>query len=124
MPVLGREIGSGALGYGLLLGSLGVGAVIGGALLSHFRSRLAPEMVVTAGFIVFAAAALGAGTLRQLFFLCPIMLFGGIAWLSVLSTCMVAAQEASPPWVRARVMAIYLMVFQAGIAGGSALGAR
>src|SRR5205809_7367104 len=34
---------------------------------------------------------------------------------------MVAAQEASPPWVRARVLAIYLMVFQAGIAGGSAL---
>src|SRR5436305_13978092 len=34
---------------------------------------------------------------------------------------MVAAQEASPPWVRARVMAIYLMVFQVGIAGGSAL---
>ena len=121
MPVLGREMGFGALGYGLLLGSLGVGAVIGGALLSRFRSRLAPEMVVAAGFIAFAAAALGAGTLRQLFLLCPVMLLGGIAWLSVLSTCMVAAQEASPPWVRARVMAIYLMVFQAGIAGGSAL---
>ena len=121
MPVLGRETGFGALGYGLLLGSLGVGAVTGGALLSRFRSRLAPEMVVTAGFIAFAAAALGAGTLRELFLLCPIMLIGGVAWLSVLSTCMVAAQEASPPWVRARVMAIYLMVFQAGIAGGSVL---
>src|SRR5436305_9650297 len=78
-------------------------------------------MVIAAGFIVFAAAAVGAGTLRELFLLCPVMLLGGIAWLSVLSTCMVAAQEASPPWVRARVMAIYLMVFQAGIAGGSAL---
>src|SRR5947209_12321103 len=121
MPVLGREMGYGALGYGLLLGSLGVGAVSGGALLSYFRSRLAPEMVIAAGFIVFAAAAVGAGTLRELFLLCPVMFLGGIAWLSVLSTCMVAAQEASPPWVRARVMAIYLMVFQAGIAGGSAL---
>src|SRR5436853_6396951 len=44
MPVLGREIGSGALGYGLLLGSLGVGAVIGGALLARFHPRLAPDM--------------------------------------------------------------------------------
>src|SRR5438067_13830308 len=77
--------------------------------------------VYAAGFIAFAAAALGAGTLRQLFLLCPVMLLGGIAWLSMLSTCMVAAQEASPPWVRARVMSIYLMVFQAGIATGSVL---
>src|SRR5256714_9844762 len=49
MPVLGREIGFGALGYGLLLGSLGVGAVTGGVLLSRFRSRLPPGMVVAAG---------------------------------------------------------------------------
>ena len=121
MPVLGRETDFGALGYGLMLGSLGCGAVTGGALLSRFRSRLAPEMVVAAGFGAFAAAAIGAGLTRELFLLCPIMFIGGVAWLSVLSTCMVAAQEASPPWVRARVMAIYLMVFQAGIAGGSLL---
>src|SRR4051794_11906060 len=121
MPVLGRETGFGALGYGLLLGSLGVGAVTGGVLSSRFRSRLAPEIMVAAGFGAFAATAIGAGTLRELYLLCPVMLIGGVAWLSVLSTCMVAAQEASPPWVRARVMAIYLMVFQAGIAGGSVL---
>jgi MFS family permease len=78
-------------------------------------------MVVAAGFGAFAAAAIGAGLTRELFLLCPIMFIGGVAWLSVLSTCMVAAQDASPPWVRARVMAIYLMVFQAGIAGGSVL---
>src|SRR5436305_1708966 len=95
MPVLGREVGFGALGYGLLLGSLGLGAVSGGALLSYFRSRLAPEMVIAAGFIAFAAAALGAGTLRELFLLCPVMFLGGIAWLSVLSTAW------SPPRRRA-----------------------
>src|SRR3954454_23254603 len=59
MPVLGRETGFGALGYGLLLGSLGVGAVTGGALSSRVRSRLAPEIVVAAGFGAFAATAIG-----------------------------------------------------------------
>jgi len=39
----------------------------------------------------------------------------------VLSTLTVGAQQASPPWVRARALAVYLIVFQAGIAGGSAL---
>jgi hypothetical protein len=33
----------------------------------------------------------------------------------------VAAQQASPAWVRARALAVYLIVFQAGIAGGSVL---
>src|SRR4051812_899271 len=121
MPVLGRETGRGAIGYGLLLGSLGIGAVTGAMLLSRVRSRVAPEMLVAAGFLAFAAVAIGAGTLRELFVLCPIMFVGGIAWLSVLSTFIVAAQQASPAWVRARVLAVYLMIFQAGIAGGSAL---
>jgi len=121
MPVLGRETGHGAVGYGLLLGSLGVGAVTGATLLSRVRSRIAPEMLVAAGSLAFAAVTVGAAMLRQLYVLCPIMLIGGVAWLSVLSTFIVAAQQASPPWIRARVLAIYLIVFQAGIAGGSAL---
>jgi MFS family permease len=121
MPVLGRETGHGAIGYGLLLGSLGIGAVTGAMLLTRVRSRVAPEMLVTAGFLAFAAVAIGAGTLRELFALCPIMFVGGVAWLSVLSTFTVAAQQASPAWVRARVLAVYLIIFQAGIAGGSAL---
>jgi MFS family permease len=121
MPVLGHETGHGAIGYGLLLGSLGVGAVTGAILLSHLRSRMPPQLLIAAGFLSFGAVALGAATLRQLFILCPIMFVGGVAWLSVLSTFTIAAQEASPAWVRARVLAIYLIIFQAGIAGGSAL---
>src|SRR3954453_9476243 len=40
MPVLGRETGRGAIGYGLLLGSLGIGAVTGAMFLSRVRSRV------------------------------------------------------------------------------------
>src|SRR4051812_12589555 len=118
MPVLGRETGFGALGYGLLLGSLGVGAVTGGALSSRVRSRLAPEMVVAAGFGAFAAAAIGAGLTRELFLLCPIMFIGGVARLSLLSTRMGAAHGASPPLGGARGKAGFLMVFLTGIARG------
>ena len=39
----------------------------------------------------------------------------------MLAPLTVAAQQASPPWVRARALAVYLIVFQAGMAGGSAL---
>src|SRR5204863_2949708 len=121
MPVLGRETGRGALGFGLLLGSLGIGAVIGATLLPRLRSHVATHWLVAVGSLVFAGLALGSGTLRHLGFLCPIMLVGGVAWVSVLAPLTVAAQQASPPWVRARALAVYLIVFQAGMAGGSAL---
>jgi quinol monooxygenase YgiN len=77
--------------------------------------------LIAAGSVTFAAVAVGAAMLRELCFLCPIMLVGGVAWVAVLSTLTVAAQQASPSWVRARALAVYLIVFQAGIAGGSAL---
>src|SRR3954470_1530776 len=121
MPVLGRETGRGAIGFGLLLGSLGVGAVSGATLLPRLRSRVATHWLIAGGSLAFAGAAFGAGTLRQLAFLCPIMFVGGVAWVSVLAPLTVAAQQASPPWVRARALAVYLIVFQAGMAGGSAL---
>jgi MFS family permease len=121
MPVLGRDTGHGAVGFGLLLGSLGVGAVTGATLLPRVRSRVAPEVLIAAGSIAFASVGIGAAMLRELFVLCPIMLVGGIAWVSVLSTLTVAAQQASPPWVRARALSVYLIVFQAGTAGGSVL---
>src|SRR5205807_2447551 len=109
MPVLGRETGRGAVGFGLLLGSLGVGAVIGATLLPRLRSHVPTQWLIAGGSLAFAGAALGAGTLRQLAFLCPIMLVGGIAWVSVLAPLTVAAQQASPPWVRARALAVYLI---------------
>jgi MFS family permease len=120
MPVLGRETAHGAVGFGLLLGSLGVGAVTGAAVLPRLR-RFAPGALIPAGSLAFAAAAVAAAMSRALVVLCPAMFVGGIAWISVLSTLNVAAQQASPPWVRARALAVYLIVFQAGIAGGSAL---
>jgi hypothetical protein len=77
--------------------------------------------LIAAGSIAFAAVAIGAAELRDLLALCPILLVGGAAWVAVLSTLTIAAQQASPPWVRARALAVYLIVLQAGIAGGSAL---
>ena len=71
MPVLGRETGRGAIGFGLLLGSLGVGAVAGAALLPRVRSRVASEVLIGAGSLAFALVAIGAATFRGLFVLCP-----------------------------------------------------
>jgi len=44
---------------------------------------------------------------------------GGLAWLVMLSTLTFSAQTACPAWVRARALAIYLLVFQGVLAVGS-----
>jgi len=121
MPLLARETGHGAIGFGLLLGALGVGAVSGAALLPRVRARVSSGALIGGGSVVFAAVTAAAATQHDLLVLCPIMLVGGAAWISVLSTLSVGAQQASPPWVKARALAVYLIVLQAGIAGGSAI---
>jgi MFS family permease/quinol monooxygenase YgiN len=119
LPVLAMETGGSPLAYGLLLGSLGSGAVLGTFVLPRFRSRLSSDGLVTAGSLVFAAACAGMAFLRSLWLLSPVFAAAGVAWIAVLSTLNVSAQRASPGWVRARALAVYLLVLQAGIAAGS-----
>ncbi|MBX4421065.1 MFS transporter, partial [Mycobacterium tuberculosis] len=47
-----------------------------------------------------------------------VMLVNGFAWITVLSSLQIAAQTAVPAWVRARALALYIMVFSAGMAAG------
>jgi hypothetical protein len=49
------------------------------------------------------------------------MVGAGLAWLAILTSFNVATQTAVPRWVRARALAVYLLVFQGGLAVGSAL---
>jgi hypothetical protein len=48
------------------------------------------------------------------------MIFGGVAWMALMSGFNISVQAIVPSWVRARVLAIYLLVFFGGMALGSA----
>ena len=45
----------------------------------------------------------------------------GLAWISTLATLNTSAQTAAPGWVRARVISMYVLVLQGGMALGSAV---
>jgi MFS family permease len=122
LPLYARQdLGLGAAGYGGLLGCFGAGAVVSGVLLPGLRVRLGAEGSTTAAGFVFGAAALGLG-LRPALAPAGVALFAaGGAWLTVLSTMNASAQLVIPPWVRARALAIYLIVLFGGLALGSAL---
>src|SRR6266511_2595712 len=120
LPVMARrELGLDATGYGIVLGSLGFGAVGAALLLPRLRRSLPVDRLTAAATLVFAGATLALAYVRFVPLVLVSTMAGGLAWLVMLSTLTFSAQTASPAWVRARALAIYLLVFQGTLAVGS-----
>ncbi|HJP55906.1 MAG TPA: MFS transporter [Gemmatimonadales bacterium] len=122
LPVLARrELGLGAVGYGLLLGCLGVGAIIGGALLGQVRARYSTDRIVGVSTVVYAGATLTLAWVRSVPVLGLTLVICGFAWMSGMSLFNVSTQRTSPDWARARMLSVYVLVYMGGIAIGAAL---
>ena len=120
LPVVAKhEIGSSSTGYGILLGCLGAGSVIGATLFARLRGTYHADAMVMAGTMLYAAATFGLGYLNNFGMLAIAMVGGGLAWMSVMATFNVSAQIALPGWVRARALSFYLLAFQGAMAIGS-----
>ena len=119
--VVNHDLQAGAIGYGLLLGCLGLGAVIGATVLLPLRQKFAIDRVVAGASLAFAFATLSLAFLHALVVLCLSMFMGGVAWIAAMSSLNTVAQVVVPAWVRARALSIYLLVFQGGLAVGSIL---
>ena len=121
LPAVAKNLSESSVGYGLLLGCFGVGAVIGAIVLQRARASFSVESVVSGATAVFAVVTWGIAALHILWLLCILSLFGGAAWTAFMSVFNTLIQKLAPDWVRARVLAIYLLIFQGSIALGSAL---
>jgi len=119
--IVRRELGRGPETYGLLLTCIGVGAVVGALLLPRVREKLSRDAVVAAASVLYALAALTLAHVHDLVLLAVAMLATGVAWIAILSALQVSAQMALPPWVRARGLAAFVVVFMGGMALGSVL---
>jgi MFS family permease len=122
MPLVARrQLGLGAFGYGVLLGGLGAGAIVAAFLLPALRRSVSVNVLVVCGTIVFAAGIVVLATVHIFPLLCLAMIAAGVAWMSLMSSFNVIVQTIVPSWVRARVLAIYMLVFFGGMAMGSAV---
>ncbi len=122
LPLTARSalhLGSG--GYGLLLGSVGIGAVAGAALLPRLRARLSPDAMLASGSAGLAAGTLILAYVHVTAVAAVALVAGGACWVTALSTLNSLYQLSLPQWVKARGMSFYLMVFQGGGAVGSAV---
>jgi MFS family permease len=120
LPSVAHRLSGSPVGYGVLLGALGCGAVLGALVMQRARSRWSADVVVSAGIAIFGLTTIATGALRDLTALGVILLIGGAAWISFISLFNVQVLNQAPDWVRARVLAVSMLVFQGAVAGGSA----
>jgi MFS family permease len=120
LPTVARSVNPSAIGYGLLLGCFGVGAVAGALLLEAVRARWSMEAVVSTGVVILGLTMMAISGLHRISTLAPVMLIGGGAWITFISLISALVQNLAPDWVRARVLSIFVLVYMGSFALGSA----
>jgi MFS family permease len=122
LPVVARRLlGLGSMGYGAMLGCLGAGAVLGAAVLPRLRRQLSVDALTTLATLLFAGVLVTLAEVRIAGVIFGVMVLAGIAHMTLISSSNVAAQTAVASWVRARALAVYLLVFQGAMAAGGFL---
>jgi MFS family permease len=122
LPVLAAQrLHLGAIGYGLLQGSLGIGAVAGALALPQIRNRLSDNGLMAVASAAYAIALVLVAAVPIPAVALIVLLPAGAAWVLVLSNVNAAVQLFLPAWVRARGVSVYLMLLFGTQALGSVL---
>jgi MFS family permease len=122
LPLVARhDLRQGALGYGILNGSMGFGAVIGATLLPRVRRVFSADRIIATSTCVFVATLLILTFVKIPLVVIGFLIAGGFAWTSAMSTLNLAVQVSVPAWVQARALGVYQMVFSGGMALGGVI---
>jgi MFS family permease len=120
-PLVARDqIAGGPALYGILLGAIGVGAVIGAFALPAAKAALDADRLVAAGTLGTTVSLVLIGLAQR-----PAMgllgyVLAGMSWIAVLSSLNVSVQVSLPDWVRGRGLAMFVTVFFGAMTAGSA----
>jgi len=122
LPLVARQLlQGGASLYGVLLGAVGAGAILGALLMPRLQRRLDGDGVMLASALATALVMAALSAAPPVWLALPLLLLLGAAWILALTTMAGAAQAILPNWVRGRALAVYQMVFNGALAAGSLL---
>jgi MFS family permease len=122
LPLVARDqIAGGPELYGILLGAIGIGAVVGAFTLPWMKATLGPDYLVAAGTLGTALCLLLLGIAHHFALGLAACMIAGISWIAVLASLNVSVQVSLPDWVRGRGLAMFVTVFFGAMTGGSAL---
>ena len=109
--IANRQLDLAADGYGLLFAALGIGAVVGALCLGQVKQHLSSNGVLVLAAVSFALAFGSLVLAPNLWVALPMLVVCGFGWTATVSTIISELQLFLPGWVRARAIAVYLMVF-------------
>jgi predicted MFS family arabinose efflux permease len=123
LPLLAKlELGLDSTGFGLLLGSFGMGAIVGGVvILPRLQPKASVESLITGSIALLAIVTFTMGYARDFVILCIVMGIGGAAYITILSKFYTIGIKSAPKWIGARVLAVYLLVLNGGLVIGSVI---
>ena len=125
VPLLTRErLGWGPDGFGILVGTIGVGAVLAAWNLPRVQRRLGSDGTVASSMLAYAIglALIGQSTQAGLVIFASLLM--GAGWMMTLTTLNATAQVTLPGQLRARGMGCYLTAMALSMASGSLLWGR
>ena len=122
LPLVARtQMDNGPAVYGILLGLIGAGSILGSFALNSLKARLGPDRLATLGTLGTILALGLYGAAREPAIAGLASLIAGASWITMMTTLFVSAQVALPEWVRGRGLAIFLTAFFGAMTLGSAV---
>jgi MFS family permease len=114
-----RDLAQGALGYGILNGSLGLGAVVAATVLPRIRRRFSVDKIIAFATFYNAFTLTVLALVHRPALIIVTLIVSGFCWTSTMASLNTSVQVSVPAWVQARALGTYMMTFQGGLALGS-----
>jgi MFS family permease len=120
LPLVAKRIaGGGPSTYGVMLGALGGGALVGAAIINWMRHRLGLKRLFAISTFLFALATLALAVVPSQVALVPVLALGGLGWMVAMSTFNVVVQLAAAEQFKGRAIGVYYISLFGGLALGS-----
>lgn len=120
LPLIARDIlKGGPVGYGIMMGGFGAGALLAGLMNPRLRQTLTQEWLVVLACLACAACEVALALTSSLAIATVCLALGGAGWVTAWSGLGVNVQLASPRWIVGRTISIYSAFTYGGIAAGS-----
>jgi predicted MFS family arabinose efflux permease len=108
-----------ATGYGTLLGALGIGAVLSALAIGRLKALLGTDRLIALAAGLCASCTIALGQVDREAAALVILAGFGAGWIVVLTLLNVAVQASVAGWIRARMLAVYVVVYFGTFAAGS-----
>lgn len=120
LPLVARDLlNGGAQTYGMMLGTLGLGSVIGALNISKMRKNMSGEAAVRACTLSMGGAMAAVALSREPVLTAAALVLTGAVWTIVWTLFNIGVQLSAPRWVAGRALAAWQAAFSGGVAIGS-----